>query len=246
VWNLLSNAIKFTPPGGRVDIYLERVGNNAQIIVKDTGKGINPEFLPHIFESFRQEDASTTRKYGGLGLGLAIVRHLVEAHGGTIQADSQGEGQGATFTVRLPLLDTAAQEIPPDELTKEADLAGMKVLIVDDEPDARELLQVVLEQYGAQVLAVTCAAQVLASLESFPPDILISDIGMPDMDGYALMQQVRSLPPEKGGQIKAIALSAYARVEDQQRSLAVGFQHHISKPVDLDKLVQTIFELASS
>ncbi|BCL37256.1 PAS domain-containing protein [Nostoc sp. MS1] len=246
VWNLLSNAIKFTPEGGQIDIRLERVGNQAQISVKDTGKGINPEFLPYIFESFRQEDASTTRKYGGLGLGLAIVRHLVEAHGGTIQADSPGLGQGAKFTVWLPLLETTAQEIPPDELTPEADLTGIKVLIVDDEPDARELIQVVLEQYGAEVLAATCADEVLASLPSFQPDVFISDIGMPDIDGYALMQQVRSLPPEKRGQIKAIALSAYARVEDQQRSLAVGFQHHMSKPVDLDKLVQTVFELASS
>ncbi|MBU7581814.1 MAG: PAS domain S-box protein [Nostoc sp. TH1S01] len=244
-WNLLSNAIKFTPAGGQVDVRLERVDNQAQITISDTGKGINPDFLPHIFESFRQEDASTTRKYGGLGLGLAIVRYLVEAHGGIIQADSPGEGQGATFTVKLPLLETDSLRNQPDELSEEElDLTGIKVLIVDDEPDARELVTAVLEQYGAEVLAVIRAAEVLASLESFQPNVLISDIGMPDMDGYTLLQQLRSLPAEKGGQIGAIALSAYARAEDQQRSLSVGFQHHISKPLDLDKLVQTVSELA--
>lgn len=245
LWNLLSNAIKFTPDGGRVNIRLERVDNSAQITISDTGKGINPEFLPHIFESFRQEDASTTRKYGGLGLGLAIVRYLVEAHGGTIQADSLGEGKGATFTVKLPLLDDQLLKSQPEELLgQEIDLTGVKVLIVDDELDARELVTAVLEQYGAEVLAVTSAKEVFASLESFQPDVLISDIGMPDMDGYTLLQQIRTLPAEKGGTICAIALSAYARMEDQQRSLAAGFQHHICKPLDLDKLVQTVLELA--
>ncbi|MBD2486227.1 response regulator [Aulosira sp. FACHB-615] len=244
-WNLLSNAIKFTPAGGRVDVQLQRVDHQAQITISDTGKGIKPDFLPHIFESFRQEDASTTRKYGGLGLGLAIVRYLLEAHGGTIQADSPGEGLGATFTVKLPLLATTSVRSQPDELsTPELDLTGIKVLIVDDEPDARELVTAVLEQYGAEILAVTRAAEVLASLESFQPDVFISDIGMPDMDGHTLIQQIRSLPTDKGGKIGAIALSAYARIEDQQRSLSVGFQHHISKPLDLDKLVETVFELA--
>ncbi|MBD2493839.1 PAS domain-containing protein [Nostoc sp. FACHB-280] len=244
-WNLLSNAIKFTPAGGRVDVQLQRVDHQAQITISDTGKGIKPDFLPYIFESFCQEDASTTRKYGGLGLGLAIVRYLVEAHGGTIQADSPGEGQGATFTVKLPLLATELRPSQPDELSiPELDLTGIKVLIVDDEPDARELVTAVLAQYGAEILAVTRAAEVLASLESFQPDVLISDIGMPDMDGYTLIQQIRSLPADKGGKIGAIALSAYARKEDQQRSLSVGFQYHISKPLDLDKLVETVSELA--
>jgi CheY-like chemotaxis protein/nitrogen-specific signal transduction histidine kinase len=245
VWNLLSNAIKFTPTGGRVDIWLEEVGNQAQITVSDTGKGINLDFLPHIFESFRQEDASTTRKYGGLGLGLAIVRSLVEAHGGTIWAESKGEGQGATFKVQLPLLDTELQRSRPDELPEpELDLTGIRVLIVDDEPDTHELFTVLLTQYGAEVLAVACAAEVLTSLESFQPDVLISDIGMPEMDGYALLQQLRSLPPEKGGQIPAIAVTAYARKEDQQRSLAIGFQHHISKPIDPKRLVQVVSGLS--
>ncbi|BAY20623.1 multi-sensor hybrid histidine kinase [Calothrix sp. NIES-2100] len=246
VWNLLSNAIKFTPNNGRVDIRLEQVGNSAKITVSDTGKGINPEFLPHIFESFRQEDASTTRKYGGLGLGLAIVRSLVEAHGGTILAHSPGEGQGATFTVQLPLLDTAPKKSQPHELPEQkADLTGIRVLSVDDEPDTRELFTTLLTQSGAEVLTVAAAAEVLAALETFQPDIIVSDIGMPNVDGYALIQQIRSLPPEQGGKIPAIALTAYARIEDQQRALAAGFQHHISKPIELEKLVQAIADLAS-
>ncbi|HCF29891.1 MAG TPA: hypothetical protein DEV81_22425, partial [Cyanobacteria bacterium UBA11049] len=180
VWNLLSNAIKFTPTGGRVDIRLSRVGNLAQITVSDTGKGIKPDFVPHIFESFRQEDVSTTRKYGGLGLGLAIVQHLVEAHGGTIWADSPGEGQGATFTVRLPLLALEPKSDETDEFSEpEPDLTTIRVLVVDDEPDSRELFAALLSQYGAEVLSVASAAEVLASLESFQPDVLVSDIGMP-------------------------------------------------------------------
>ncbi|MCC5661613.1 response regulator [Nostoc sp. XA010] len=245
VWNLLSNAIKFTHMGGQVGIRLEQVGNQAQITVSDTGKGINCNFLPHIFESFRQEDASTTRKYGGLGLGLAIVCSLTEAHGGTICADSKGEGQGATFTVRLPLLNADPQRSQPDSLLEqEPELTGIRVLMVDDEPDTRELSTALLTQYGAEVLTVTSAAEALASLESFQPDVLVSDIGMPEMDGYALLQQVRSLPPSKGGQIPAIALTAYARVEDQQRAKSAGFQHHISKPLDVQRLVQTVSALA--
>ncbi|HEY9660319.1 MAG TPA: hybrid sensor histidine kinase/response regulator, partial [Allocoleopsis sp.] len=178
VWNLLSNAIKFTPSQRQIDIRLEQVGNQAQIMVSDSGKGINPDFLPHIFESFRQEDASTTRKYGGLGLGLAIVRHLVEAHGGTIWADSLGEGQGATFTVQLPLLDTEPEKVLPKESsTDELDLEGIRVMSVDDDPDARDLLAALLQQYRAEVLVVASAAEVLTNLASFQPDVLISDIG---------------------------------------------------------------------
>ncbi|MBF2045935.1 MAG: response regulator [Leptolyngbya sp. IPPAS B-1204] len=262
VWNLLSNAIKFTPEGGRVEVRLERVQDGgdegvlsssssppptfyAQITVTDTGKGISPDFLPHIFESFRQEDASTTRKYGGLGLGLAIVRHLVEAHGGTISADSKGEGQGAAFTVRLPLLDPELQQNQPeDSPIQELDLTGVRVLVVDDDLDVRELLAALLNQFGAEVLTIASASEALASLESFRPDVLISDIGMPVMDGYALLQQVRSLPPNRGGETPAIALTAYARAEDQQRALACGFQRHIPKPLDLKKLIQTVSELA--
>ncbi|HEY9829532.1 MAG TPA: PAS domain S-box protein [Stenomitos sp.] len=245
VWNLLSNAIKFTPKGGRVDIKLEQVGDQAQLSVRDTGKGINPEFLPYIFESFRQEDVSTTRKYGGLGLGLAIVRSLVEAHGGTISAESPGEGQGATFIVRLPLLDAEPQIDQTDQFSEHAlNLNGIRVLTVDDEPDVRELFSVLLTEYGAEVLTVASATEVLATLESFQPDVLVSDIGLPEMDGYTLLQQVRSLPAEKGGQIPAIALTAYARGEDRERCLACGFQQHISKPVDIEMLVQAVSNLA--
>jgi PAS domain S-box-containing protein len=245
VWNLLSNAIKFTPNHGQVEIRLERVGNQAEMTVKDTGKGISPNFLPYIFESFRQEDASTTRQYGGLGLGLAIARQLVEAHGGIITADSPGEGLGATFTVRLPLLNVElevkqTEELPPPEL----DLTGIRVLAVDDDPDARELLSVLLTQYGAEVLIVTNATQVLANLESFQPDVLISDIGMPGVDGYSLIQQIRALPPEQGGQVPAIALTAYAREADYERTLTSGYQQHLAKPLELQQLVQSVAALA--
>lgn len=245
VWNLLSNAIKFTGNHGQVNITLEQVGNLAEITVKDTGKGINPEFLPYIFESFRQEDASITRKYGGLGLGLAIVRQLVEAHGGTIVADSPGEGLGSTFTVRLPLLNVEPEikhtnELPPQEL----DLTGIRILAVDDDPDARELLTVLLTQYGAEVLAVASAEQALATLESFSPDVLVSDIGMPQVDGYTLIQKIRALPPEKGGRVPAIALTAYAREDDRQRALDTGYQRHVTKPLEPEQLVRSAIALA--
>ncbi|MBD2499650.1 PAS domain-containing protein [Anabaena azotica] len=244
VWNLLSNAIKFTPNYGRVDIQLQRVGNQAQITVSDTGKGINPSFLPHIFESFCQEDASTTRKFGGLGLGLAIVRQLVEAHGGSITADSPGEGLGATFTVQLPLVNLEPETPQPEAVFEpEPDLTGMRVLIVDDEPDARELIAVILNQYGAQTLTLTSAKEVLTTLESFQPNILVSDIGMPEVDGYSLMRQIRALPATKGGQIPAIALTAYAGEINHQQAISAGFQRHISKPVDFDILVRAIAEL---
>ena len=247
VWNLLSNAIKFTPQDGRVDIYIERVGNQAKITVGDTGKGINPEFLPYIFESFRQEDASITRNYGGLGLGLAIVRQLVEAHNGTITADSAGEGFGATFTVRMPLLDVNPTIQQADGvLQQELNLAGIRVLVVDDEPDARELLTVLLTEYGAEVLAVDSASEVLANLEPFKPDVLVSDIAMPDVDGYALIQQVRTLSATKGGQIPAISLTAYAREEDFQRSISSGFEKHVTKPLEPERLVQALMALAGT
>jgi PAS domain S-box-containing protein len=271
IWNLLSNAIKFTPEGGLVNIELslvtdqaalveaqsqvtngneqmingkEKIAHYAQITVSDTGKGIDPDFLPYIFESFRQEDASTTRKYGGLGLGLAIVRQLVEAHGGIITADSLGEGLGATFTVQLPLLNTepaqqSIDQLPPHDL----DLTGIRILVVDDEPDARDLLTVLLFQYGAQALIVTSAAEVMANLESFQPDVLVSDIGMPKVDGYTLIQQIRALPPAKGGQIPAIALTAYARGDDYDRAISSGYQRHITKPLDPEQLVQAVLAL---
>ncbi|MBD2196139.1 MULTISPECIES: PAS domain-containing protein [Calothrix] len=247
IWNLLSNAIKFTPNGGRVDIKLQKVSDRAEIIVKDTGKGISPDFLPHLFESFRQEDASITRKYGGLGLGLAIVRQLVEAHGGAIAADSPGIGLGATFTVQLPLLNLVPEIQPTEDFfAQKLDLSGIRILAVDDDTDAREFLTVLLTQHGAEVVTVTTAAEVLATLEFFPADILISDIGMPEVDGYTLIQQIRALPPKKGGQIPAIALTAYARVDDYQRALNSGYHRHLTKPLDPEKLVQAVIALTKN
>lgn len=244
VWNLLSNAIKFTPNGGRVEIRLEQIDGEAQIVVSDTGKGIKSDFLPHIFESFCQEDASVTRQHGGLGLGLAIVYSLVELHGGTIAADSGGEAQGATFTVRLPLLKAEPDVKQPEETFKrEFDLGGIRVLAIDDEADSRELLSVLLAEYGAQVMAVASHSEFLEAVESFAPDVLVSDIGMPEVDGYSLLRQVRCLSPDRGGKIPAIALTAYARVEDFQRALAAGFQMHVSKPVDPAVLAAAIFDL---
>lgn len=248
VWNLLSNAIKFTPEHGRVEIRLEQVDHHAQIIVSDTGKGIAPDFLPHIFESFRQEDASTTRNFGGLGIGLAIVRYLVESHGGTIWADSPGQGQGATFTVQLPLL--ATERTQPDtpaipETSDALNLAGLRILAVDDEPDARDLITELLSQFGAEMLTVATADEALDQFEAFHPNVLVCDIGMADVDGYALIQQIRTLPPDKGGHIPAIALTAYAREEDRQDALRKGFQQHIPKPLDLETLVSTVIELTT-
>ncbi|MBD1825490.1 PAS domain-containing protein, partial [Cyanobacteria bacterium FACHB-DQ100] len=241
VWNLLSNAVKFTPSQGRVEIRLEQVGDLAQITVSDTGKGINPDFLPHIFESFRQEDLSTTRTFGGLGLGLAIVRNLVEAHGGTIWAESPGEGQGAIFTVRLPLLQAVSASNSPEPVPElEPDLAGIRILVVDDERDTRDLINVVLTQTGAEVLAVTTAQEALAALSPFQPHVLVSDIGMPEMNGYALLQQVRALPAHQGGQTPAIALTAYARKEDAEHALRCGFQGHLAKPIEPIQLTRTV------
>jgi CheY-like chemotaxis protein len=244
VWNLLSNAVKFTPEGGRIDVQLEQHGSTARITVSDTGKGIKADFLPHVFDYFRQADATTTRKFGGLGLGLAIVRHLVELHGGTVEVESLGEGQGATFTVCLPLLSNQSQAGQNHQSSETlVHLGGVKVLIVDDDRDTREFLAFVLEQAEATVLIATNASEALTSLINNQPDVLISDIGMPDMDGYMLMQQVRALPPEQGGQIRAIALTAYAGEINQQQALKVGFQQHISKPVDPDILIAAIANL---
>lgn len=245
VWNLLSNAIKFTPPGGRVEIQLEQVENQAQITVSDTGKGIHPDFLPHTFESFRQQDASITRQFGGLGLGLAIVRYLVEAHGGTITADSPGEGLGATFTVRLPLLEIEPElRSTQEQSDAELDLAGVRILAVDDEPNARELLMTVLTLYNAEVRIAASAREALTLLNSFQPDVLVSDIGMPEVDGYTLIQQIRALPTQAGREVNAIALTAYAREEDRQQALESGYQAHIAKPLEPEQLVQAIAALA--
>jgi signal transduction histidine kinase/ActR/RegA family two-component response regulator len=244
VWNLLSNAVKFTPTGGRIEVRLERMGNQAQIQVKDTGKGIKPEFLPHVFEYFRQEDGTTTRQFGGLGLGLAIVRHLCELHGGTVRVESSGEGLGATFTVSIPLL-TQASKRPLDikSNTNTISLSGVRILLVDDDADMRDFAKFLLEQYEAEVNTVASAPEALAVFDQFKPDVLISDIGMPAMDGYMLMHQVRKRSPKQGGQIPAIALTAYAGQCDQQQALAAGFQQHVAKPVEPEELVKAIVKL---
>jgi PAS domain S-box-containing protein len=254
VWNLLTNAIKFTPRGGRIQIRLERVNSHVEIAVSDTGPGISPDFLPYVFDRFRQADSTTTRKHGGLGLGLAIVRHLVELHGGTVKAESAGEGQGATFTVNLPLMAVyqktemeerahpAAVEHPLSFECPEK-LDDLKILAVDDEADTRELLQAVLEQCGAEVKVVRSAQEALEQIGRFKPDVLVSDIGMPEEDGYELIRQVRRLPPEAGGTIPAVALTAYARAEDRLRVLREGYQMHVPKPVELAELVAVIASL---
>jgi CheY-like chemotaxis protein len=248
VWNLLSNAIKFTPRGGRVQIRSERVNSHLEIVVSDTGQGISPEFLPHVFDRFRQADQKTSRQHGGMGLGLAIVRHLVEMHGGTVRANSDGEGQGATFTVMLPIaplyqVDASGGRVHPgarDLLppTDSADrLDGLRILAVDDEADTRELLKQGLEFLGAKVKVVGTAAEAIDSLRGSLPDILISDIGMPGTDGYDLIKQVRALPPDRGGKVPAIALTAYTRVEDRLQALRAGYDMHVPKPVELAELV---------
>ncbi|MBW4491277.1 MAG: response regulator [Trichocoleus desertorum ATA4-8-CV12] len=244
VWNLLSNAVKFTPDGGQVEVCLDQIGTYAQIQVKDTGKGISPDFLPYVFDYFRQEDGKTTRKFGGLGLGLAIVRHLSELHGGTVQVESLGEEQGATFIVRLPLINKlVASEAKHFTTTESVDLSQLRILVVDDDEDMRNLVQVILEQQGAQVEIAASAAEVLLSFDRQLPNVLISDIGMPDIDGYMLMQQIRSRSPDQGGLIPAIALTAYAAEYDQQQALKAGFQQHLAKPIEPDALTQAIADL---
>ncbi|MEH1970373.1 hybrid sensor histidine kinase/response regulator [Nostoc sp.] len=253
LWNLLSNAIKFTATGGQVNVRLECIDDQAQITVSDTGKGIHPDFLPHVFDYFRQGDSTTTRKFGGLGLGLAIARHLIEMHGGTVWAESLGEDQGAIFTVRLPLIKDGAtikDDINIDSSTvafTSSPLKGVQVLIVDDNADTRDFFSFVLEQFGAIVTAVASGDEALQALKQSKPDILLSDIGMPEMNGYMLMQQVRNLEAAAGGkQIPAIALTAYAGEINQQQALKAGFQQHIVKPVAPEDLLMAISNLVQS
>lgn len=244
IWNLLSNAIKFTPSGGQIEVQLKSTEDKAIITVADTGKGIQPEFLPHLFESFQQEDTSVTRQYGGLGLGLSIVKYIVDAHGGSITASSPGERQGATFTVALPLLKnnvTLSSQTPSQ--TKNNSLTGIKVLAVDDNEDARELLQTLLGMYGAKVKTVASGADLLNSVDTFKPDVLLCDIAMPNMDGYSLLSSIRALPSQQNHQTPCIALTAYAQPEDRQRAIAQGFQRHITKPIEPEELVEAIADL---
>ncbi|HEX2271296.1 MAG TPA: PAS domain S-box protein [Pyrinomonadaceae bacterium] len=254
VWNLLSNGVKFTPSGGSVNVSLQRLNSQVEIVVTDTGVGIARDFLPHVFDRFRQADGSTTRNYGGLGLGLAIVRHLVELHGGTAYAESAGENQGSRFTVRLPLMASAEShfDVPlsmPAVVTAARDrqmsLNGLRVLVVDDEMDARILLTAMLERCGAEVMAVNSAQEGLEALETWRPDVLVADIGMPVEDGYALIRKIRALPKDKGGQTPALALTAYARTEDRVRALSEGYQLHLAKPVDRVELATVVASLAN-
>ncbi len=256
VWNLLANAVKFTPPGGRVKVGLGGVNSMARITVSDTGSGIRPEFLPFAFERFRQDDSSTTRAHGGLGLGLAIVRDLVERHGGTIRAESRGEDQGAAFAVELPLLEMdkergAAERKPTDVKSDSpprgsAALSGVHVLVVEDHPDARELLETALVGAGAEVSAAASAREAIETLQRLKPDVLVSDIQMADEDGYTFIRKVRALGAERGGQVRAAALTAYARSEDRARALRAGFQAHVAKPIDVNELVSVVANLAES
>ena len=243
IWNLLSNAVKFTSEGGRVEIHLSYLDSKAEIIVKDTGKGISSEFLPYVFEYFRQADSSITRSFGGLGLGLAIARQITEMHGGTIQAESPGEEQGATFTVTLPLITTTVESTEPLVPATLSGLQGVKVLAVDDERDNLELITFILEEAGATVTAVASGPEALRVLPQFQPDVLVSDIGMPEMNGYTLVQQVQAYLLKSGEIIPAIALTAYAGEANQQQAFAAGFQVHLSKPVEPIELVATIAAL---
>ena len=257
VWNLLTNAVKFTPKGGRIQVKVQRVDSHVEIEVSDTGVGINKEFLPYVFDRFRQADASTTRIHGGLGLGLSIVHQLVDLHGGSVSVRSEGEGTGATFTISLPFVgvtsnpnEAETETVHPtqsDEVISFAGLPslhGLKVLVVDDEPDTRELIREVLKECGSEVITSHSVAEALIALEQHKPDVLVSDLGMPDEDGYSLIAKIRQLPAEQGGEIPAAALTAYARAEDRMRVLRSGFQFHLPKPVDSAELVTVVASLA--
>jgi signal transduction histidine kinase/CheY-like chemotaxis protein/PAS domain-containing protein len=254
VWNLLVNAVKFTPRGGRIDVALQRRGPTLELTVIDSGIGIAADFLPHVFDRFRQADSSTTRDHGGLGLGLSIVKQLVELHGGTVSVQSAGAGQGATFIVDLPIVaeetakettDGTSTLATPAGAAPEIDLQGLKVLVVDDEPDARELMRQLLDDCHAEVLTAPSAAEAMALLQLKRPDLLLSDIGMPERDGYQLIQDVRRLPADRGGHTPAIALTAFARAEDRVRAMQAGYQQHLSKPIEPRELIAAVARLAS-
>jgi signal transduction histidine kinase len=254
VWNLLSNAIKFTTKGGRVEVRLKTVGADVQIAVRDYGQGIAPDFLPYVFEPFRQQDASTSRVHGGLGLGLAISKHLVELHGGQIAAHSDGEGRGSTFTVSLPISGPASSNPPSQRTIRQfgagadvqspAHLRGLHVLVVDDDNDARELVASILQGCGCRITLAHGAQDAMTKLVAEVPDLLLSDIGMPGEDGYDLIRKVRSLPREKGGDIPAAAITAFARPEDRRRMLNAGYSIHLPKPVEPAELIAVVSTLS--
>jgi PAS domain S-box-containing protein len=256
VWNLLSNAVKFTPKDGRVYVRLQREDSHVEIVVADTGAGIAPAFLPHVFQPFRQQDATATRAHGGLGLGLAIVKHLVELHGGSIEARSEGLGSGATFVVRLPVSPLRASSLPSQAkavpvrddpqaaLQCPPELEGLRVLICEDEPDARELLESILTECKAKVTLASSVSEALERFSEKIPDVIISDIGMPEASGYELIRRIRALPAEKGGRVPAVALTAYASMADRTRALMEGFQNHVAKPTEPQELIATVAALA--
>ncbi|HEX8824348.1 MAG TPA: ATP-binding protein, partial [Archangium sp.] len=250
LWNLLSNAIKFTPKDGKVQVLLEQVNSQIEISVADTGIGIDPKFIPHLFERFRQGDASTTRKYGGLGLGLSIVKSLVELHGGTVRVTSPGVDQGTTVSLQLPLgvhREPSPLESPPPKTSSTAArdvvlarLGGLRILVVDDHADARELVTRLLEECGAEVLTAGSVEEAVAVVEAQRLDLLISDIGMPGSDGFELLRRVRALGKNGGGALPALALTAFARSEDRTRALRAGFLVHLAKPIDPSALIATV------
>jgi CheY-like chemotaxis protein len=254
IWNLVTNAVKFTPKQGRVQVRLERVNSHLEIIVSDTGTGIRPDFLPYVFERFRQADAGTTRKTGGLGLGLAIVRHIVEMHGGTVEASSAGEGQGATFRVRLPLmivhpaaLDTRREHPRTERRTVLAglgELTGIHVFAIDDEEDALSLLRAVLEAAGAEVTTLSSPVKALERIAEVKPHVLVIDLGMPEIDGFELIARVRASVDRSIRRLPAAALTAFARSEDRTKALRSGFEMHLAKPVDPGELVASVATLA--
>ncbi|NYE60630.1 PAS domain S-box-containing protein [Duganella sp. 1224] len=255
LWNLLSNALKFTPRGGTVSVGVRREDEQIAISVRDSGIGISPAFLGHVFERFRQADATTTREHGGLGLGLAIAKHLVEQHGGTISAASEGEGRGACFTVRLPrrpaaaplaATPAAADDAAPGEHGAAHDLSGLQVLVVDDEADARELIKRILADCNAEVLTAATATEALQLLQHERPDLLVSDLGMPEVDGYGLLDRIRALGPARGGNLPAIALTAFARSEDRLKALSSGFLAHIAKPVEPNELIAKVAAMGAA
>jgi CheY-like chemotaxis protein len=253
VWNLLANAIKFTPKNGRVVVRLRRVESDLEFVVEDNGEGILPAFLPHVFDSFRQSDTTASRSHGGLGIGLSIAKHIVELHGGFVEAQSAGEGKGATFVVRLPILSlisttfgvsrVPATALPGSNLAPPVGLEGIRVLVVDDDPDARDLVTYVLERCGMKARSAGSAREALAELETFTPDVVVSDIGMPGEDGYALVRSLRTLVSEEKRNIPAIALTAFARNEDRTRALVEGFNMHMAKPVEPTALVGAVADL---
>jgi PAS domain S-box-containing protein len=248
IWNLMSNAVKFTERQGSIEVKVRHIGDSIAITVRDSGQGIGRDFLPYVFDRFRQADASASRRHGGLGLGLALVRQIVELHGGTVTADSAGTSKGSTFEIRLPVTTAAAQKAFGKPKSNEAvTLKGVAVLIVDDNDDGREMLVASLEDYGARIVAVDSAPAAIAALanDGFVPDVVISDVGMPEIDGYGLIRQIRASLEPRVSQVPAIAVTAYANPEDRIRALVAGFQAHVPKPVDAPTLAQTIRSLAS-